>query len=59
MEVADKGYDIVECGFTLVPEEENNFIYAKNTSLYMFHSIVGASLQRGGNGKGEHRIHRN
>ncbi len=34
MEVADKGYDVVECGFTLVPEEENNCVYAKdNVSL--------------------------
>ena len=32
----------------------SNFIYAKNTSLYMFHGIVGASLLRSGNGKGEY-----
>ena len=47
--------------YSITPEypDLSNFIYAKNTSLYMFHSIVGASLQRSGNGKGEHRIHAN
>ena len=40
MAVSDKGYDIVECGFTLVPEEENNCIYAKKNSLPEYVSLT-------------------